>query len=303
MVIEFLIDGINTGSMRFGDIKEFETPPGAHKAKLLLHGIVKRSSKELKFSLKEGQIVYIEGEYSLAWGNMKIGLGRGLPPGRKLTEPEEKAIERTCNVCGKKSLDGETTIAVTAKEGAKERLGNTIVQNYVDLHRIRVFVCSDCKKDKESFKKAVVNKDTEFGRIGAFSYWSEKGFNYSNLKSSNVGYLFIKDALKDELNDPTSINNVTLTFHSPKIKAVWRDQFQGGIWIDGILLALVSYKTGFDLSINVGAGNHRVSSGAAIFNQNTKLAIDTEENKVYEFDCQLDRKLGGIKLIPRFPIN
>jgi hypothetical protein len=36
--------------MQFGDKKEFEIAAGEHVAQLILHGIVNRSSKELKFS-------------------------------------------------------------------------------------------------------------------------------------------------------------------------------------------------------------------------------------------------------------
>ena len=300
--IEFLLDGNRKELLQFGDIKELRFRLANIPAKMILHGVINRSSKELKFSLSEGQIVCIDGEYNPTWGNMSIELARDQSPDGKLIGLQKKVNESICNVCGKKSLNGETTIVITAKIGEKQMLGNTIYQNYSDLHRIQVFICSDCKKDKGSFAKAVVKKDTEFGRIGEFGYWRDKDFQYSKLQSGSADYLFIKDKMKDELDDQTQNKNVTLTFHSPKNFSVSKFQFQGGIWIDGILLALLSYEKGFDISINVGAGKHTISLGAAIFNQNTRLTIYTEENKIYEFDCKIDRIKGGVKLIPRFPV-
>ena len=72
--IEFELDGKHIESMHFGDRKEFEIAAGDHAARLILHAIANRSSKELKFSLAEGQMVAIEGKYSRLWGNMGIGL-------------------------------------------------------------------------------------------------------------------------------------------------------------------------------------------------------------------------------------
>jgi hypothetical protein len=301
--IEFLLDGNSKGLLQFGDIKEFEIPAGEHTAKMILHGVVKRSSKELNFSIREGQIVCIEGNYSRAWGTMNIGLARDQSVSGKLIELQKKVNESICNVCGKKSFNGETEIVVTGRIGEKERHGNTIVQNYTDLHRIRVFICGECKKGKGSFAKAVMKKDTEFGRIGQFGYWRSKDFPYFNLPSGSVAYLFIKDKMKDELDDHSQNKNGTLIFHSPRTGGLYGSQFQGGIWIDGILIALLSYEKGFDISINVSAGKHTISLGTAILNDNTRLTVYTEENKTYEFDCQTDRIKGGINLIPRFSIN
>lgn len=72
--IEFLLDGRGQGVLQFGDIKEFEVHLGQHVAKVILHGVIDRSSKELRFSLGEDQTVRIEGKYSRLWGNMSISL-------------------------------------------------------------------------------------------------------------------------------------------------------------------------------------------------------------------------------------
>jgi hypothetical protein len=291
--IEFLLDGYYKELLQFGDIREFEIPVGEHTAKMILNGVVKRSSKELRLSLREGQIVCIEGVYSTTMGTMNIRFASDQSPSGKLIELQKKTNESNCNLCGNKSLNGETTIVITSKLGKQERVGNSIITHYSDLHRIRVFICGDCKKDKESFAKAVGKKDSEFGRIGEFSFWRDKDFQYFHLDSGGAAYLFIKDRMKDK--------NVTLTFHSPKQTVVSSSQFQGGIWIDGILIALLSYQKGFNVSINVVEGKHTISLGAAILNDNTRLTVYTEENKTYEFDCKIDRMMGGVKLISRFP--
>jgi hypothetical protein len=72
--IDFLLNGRSLSLMHFGDTKEFEIEAGEHVAKLILHGVVDRSSKNLKFSLGEGESVRMEGKYSRAWGNMNISL-------------------------------------------------------------------------------------------------------------------------------------------------------------------------------------------------------------------------------------
>lgn len=72
--IHFILDGEFQAEMQFGESREFETAPGEHVAQLILYGMAERSSKELRFSLKEGQHAAIEGKYSRLWGNIKMKL-------------------------------------------------------------------------------------------------------------------------------------------------------------------------------------------------------------------------------------
>lgn len=300
--IEFLLDGYFKELLQFRDVREYEIPAGEHTAKMILNGVVKRSSKELRFSLREGQIVCIEGVYDPIMSGMIIGFARDQSPIGKLFELQKKTDVSNCNLCGNKSLNGEMTIVITGKLGKQEKVGNSIISSYYDLHRIRVFICSDCKKYKESFAKAVEKKDREFGRIGEVSYWRDKDFPYFKLDSGGTAYLFIKDKMKDELDDCAQNKSVTLTFHSPRQTILSSFEFQGGIWIDNILIALLSYKKGFDFSISVAEGKHTISLEAPILNNNkSRMTVFTEKNKTYEFDCKIDRIMGGLKLISRFP--
>ena len=70
--IEFIVDGKPKGLLQFGETKEFEIDPGKHAAKIILHGIIRRSSKQLEFSVDKGKIINIEGKYSRVWGKINI---------------------------------------------------------------------------------------------------------------------------------------------------------------------------------------------------------------------------------------
>jgi len=72
--IEFVVDGFILSNIQFGETREYEIEPGNHIAKVVLHGVITRTSKELPFSVEKGQTVNIEGKYSRAWGKINISL-------------------------------------------------------------------------------------------------------------------------------------------------------------------------------------------------------------------------------------
>lgn len=72
--IDFLLDGEQMALMQFGESKDFEITPGEHTVQVILHGVIKRSSKVLKFSLAKGQGANVESKYSRLWGTMSIKL-------------------------------------------------------------------------------------------------------------------------------------------------------------------------------------------------------------------------------------
>ena len=72
--IQFVLDEQTLSTIQFGETREYEIEPGSHKAKIVLQGIMTRTSKELSFTVEKGQTVNIQGKYSRAWGNIKLSL-------------------------------------------------------------------------------------------------------------------------------------------------------------------------------------------------------------------------------------
>jgi len=216
--------------------------------------------------------------------------------------------ETNCDVCNKKPLYGERTFVITAiseKHGA----GINGYTRTADFHRISVFICDDCKKNPASFEKAVVNKDVKFGRSGNFKYWQEQDALeiFKNIWKINEfkdrGFVFMRDILKDELEDNSPNKTTTLIFHAKNHFLI--EPYPGRLYIDGILLAFTSYGKGFDIPIKVIKGKHVVNIvvGQYRLNQTKGFPIDTQENTTYEFDCNIDRLMGGVKLVPRLPVH
>jgi len=59
-------------TMNFGETYHLEVVPGYYRLNLILHGIFSRPSNDLIFSIQENQNLSILGEYSKAWGYIKV---------------------------------------------------------------------------------------------------------------------------------------------------------------------------------------------------------------------------------------
>jgi len=70
--IDVILDGYKICTMQFGEIREFDIAVGAHIINLMLRAMFKRSSNNLQITAKENGIVHIIGDYSRAWGYVKI---------------------------------------------------------------------------------------------------------------------------------------------------------------------------------------------------------------------------------------
>ena len=70
--IDILVDGAIVTSLSLGDSVSLTIPAGKHTMQTVLHGVVKRISKELTISVDENSTTKILGKYSRMWGNMKL---------------------------------------------------------------------------------------------------------------------------------------------------------------------------------------------------------------------------------------
>jgi RNA polymerase subunit RPABC4/transcription elongation factor Spt4 len=216
--------------------------------------------------------------------------------------------EKKCNACGKQTVHWEEAIVITANS-EDYRDGSTKIHKNTDFHRIRICICADCLKDRASGKKAVINKDTEFGRVGSFNYWAESEAMevfkniWATSNINNQGFDYFKNIMKDELDDNSQDKSSTLLFHAKNHFLV--EQYPGRLYVDGILLAFNSYGRGFDMPVKVGKGKHTINIVVGLFRLNLAkgFTFNAEEGKTYEFDCNIDRMMGGVKLIPRFSVN
>jgi hypothetical protein len=216
--------------------------------------------------------------------------------------------EKKCDACGKLSVHYEEAIVITANS-QDYRDGSTKIHKNTDFHRIRICICTDCLKDRASGKTAVINKDKEFGRVGPFNYWAEieamEVFKniWATNNINNQGFDYFKNIMKDEFDDASPDKTSTLLFHAKKHFLV--EQYPGRLYVDGILLAFTSYGRGFDMPIKVGNGRHTINIvvGLNRLNLARGFTVNVEEGKTYEFDCDIDRMMGGVKLNPRFPVN
>jgi len=126
--------------------------------------------------------------------------------------------------------------------------------------------------------------------------WATRNIN-------DQGFDYFKNIMKDELEDNSLGKTSTLLFHSKNHFLV--EQYPGRLYVDGILLAFNSYGRGFHIPIKVGKGKHTINIVVGLFRLNLAkgFTVNVEEGKTYDFDCTIDRMMGGVKLIPRFPVN
>jgi hypothetical protein len=213
-------------------------------------------------------------------------------PNQTLPQTAQPKVEYICNVCNKKEVNGENGIVITGDK-VEERGGGIKHIQFSNFHRMRIFVCAECRKEKGSVEKAIVNKAGEFGRTGEFSYWDNSVFEYSQLSHGDKPYLIIKDLMKDELYDNIENRTVQLIINIPGHSIAYKQGVK--IIVDGIIAALFFIsKEPSQISFSVPPGRHVLNIGKTYI-------FSTESNKTYEFDIKFDRLMGGWKITPRVP--
>jgi len=225
-------------------------------------------------------------EACIGCNNPKLGLTTQPEP----VEPPVAPVEYECSVCGIKSTDGEKRVVVTADEEDQWRDGSKY-HHYSNFHRMRIFICAKCRKEKGSVEKAIVNKAAAFGRMGEFSYWDN--FDYSLIWHGDRPFIIIKDDMKDELYDNVENRNVEIIINYPGESLIANKGYF--ILIDDVPVALVSIAKNYRISLKVTPGIHRIKMAI----RDKGVVINTEPNKSYEFDGKFDKWVSGYKLTPR----
>jgi hypothetical protein len=206
-------------------------------------------------------------------------------------EPPAAPIEYVCDVCRHTSINGDKGVVVTA-DAEEQWRGGSKYKQYSNFHRMRIFICSNCRKEKGSVEKAIVNKAATFGRTGEFSYWDN--FDYSTIWHGDQPYIIIKDAMKDELYDNIENRNVEIIINYPGESLMANKSYF--VLIDDVPVALISIAKEYRISLNVTPGMHRIKTAITGVKE---VLINAEPNKAYEFNGKFDRWMGGVKLTPR----
>jgi hypothetical protein len=199
----------------------------------------------------------------------------------------------TCESCQAPSSSGKRATFFAAQKGGEGREGIYLKTSYTFLARSYVFLCGRCAKSSSKSSAAIGRKmaDTAPGATKSFEF-GEFLTEFAVQLVREVGYVRIRDIMRDDLAPDEAAGDATLVF-AWEGKYLPNDVAQS-FWVDDYCDGVGSMRKGWNTQVRVHPGVHKLSFGGRLVlaGGGREVFQNVESGATYEVDITHSRMSG-----------